>query len=92
MEANLDLLATQIERATSALGKLREENRRLADRIRELEAKRGEGEKSLNGKKLAEVLVELETLRAAERTWTTERKEVAGRIEDMVRKLERLES
>ncbi|MGH7724679.1 MAG: hypothetical protein ACREOU_04555 [Candidatus Eiseniibacteriota bacterium] len=87
---SLDALAAQIDRAVEALGRLKAENARLSGRVQELEGKIGAGEKTLGGRTLAEILGELETLRAAERLWATERKEIAHRVEDLVRKLERI--
>lgn len=88
----LDLLAAQIERAANAITNLKTENQKLAGRVQELEGKLGAGEKTLGGRKLDEVLAELDQLRGIEKQWTTERKEIAHRIDDLVRKLERLET
>jgi hypothetical protein len=38
------------------------------------------------------VLDELDQLKGVEKQWSTERKEIAHRIEDLVKKLERLEA
>ena len=88
----LEALASQIERAVQAITKLKADNTRLSNRVHELEGKLGAGEKSLGGRKLDEVLAELDQLRGIEKQWTTERKEIAHRIEDLVKKLERLET
>jgi len=88
----LDALAEQIERAVHAITQLKATNQKLSGRVQELEGKLGAGEKTLGGRKLDEVLVELDQLRGGEKQWTTERKEIAHRIEDLVKKLERLES
>ena len=88
----LDALADQIERAVVAIARLRDENCKLSTSVKELEGKLGAGEKQLAGRKLDEVLSELDLLRGVEKQWTTERKEIAHRIEDLVRKLERLET
>ena len=88
----MDALATQIERAVNAITRLKTENTKLAGRVHELEGKLGAGEKALGGRKLDEVLSELDQLRGIEKQWTTERKEVAHRIEDLVKKLDRLDS
>ena len=92
MEANLDLLAEQIDRAVSALARLKQDNHRLETRVRELQGVLGDGERKLNGKKLQDVLGELDGLRTAEKAWAAERKEIANRIEELARKLERLEA
>jgi len=52
----------------------------------------GTGEKQLAGRKLDDVLAELDLLKGVEKQWTTERKEIAHRIEDLVKKLEKLET
>ena len=73
---SLDALAERIDRAVQVITRLKTENARLAARIDELEAGRGE----------------METLKAAERQWATERKEIAGRIDELVAKLDRLDA
>jgi chromosome segregation ATPase len=88
----LDALADQIERAAAAIARLRDENGKLNARVGELEGRLGAGEKQLAGRKLDEVLSELDLLRGVEKQWTTERKEIAHRIEDLVKKLEKLET
>ena len=88
----LDALADQIERAAAAIARLRDENSKLNVRVKDLEGRLGAGEKQLAGRKLDEVLSELDLLRGVEKQWTTERKEIAHRIEDLVRKLEKLET
>ena len=88
----MDVLADQIERAAAAIGKLKDDNAKLSARVKELEGKVGTGEKQLAGRKLDEVLSELDLLRGVEKQWTTERKEIAHRIEDLVRKLEKIET
>ena len=88
----LDALAEQIERAVVAITNLKAENQKLSGRVQELEGKLGAGEKTLGGRKLDEVLAELDQLRGVEKQWATERKEIAHRIEDLVKKLERLEN
>jgi predicted nucleic acid-binding Zn-ribbon protein len=88
----LDVLADQIERATTVIARLKDDNSKLTTRLKELEGKLGAGEKQLAGRKLDEVLSELDLLRGIEKQWTTERKEIAHRIEDLVKKLEKIES
>jgi len=88
----LDALADQMERATKAIARLKDDNAKLATRIKDLESKVGNGEKQLAGRKLDEVLAELDLLKGVEKQWTTERKEIAHRIEDLVKKLDKLEA
>jgi chromosome segregation ATPase len=87
----LDVLATQIERAVNAITRLKAENAKLAGRVQEVEGKLSAVDKSLGGRKLDEALAELDHLRGIEKQWTTERKETAHRIEDLVKKLDRLD-
>jgi BMFP domain-containing protein YqiC len=72
---SLDALAEQIDRAADAIVRLKSENAKLKSRLGDLEAK----------------LSEVDGLRAAEKLWTTERKEIGHRIEELVKKLERLD-
>ena len=72
---SLDTLAERIDRAVQAIARLKAENTRLAARVKELE-----GEQS-----------GVDALKSAERQWATERKEIAGRIEELVAKLDKLE-
>ena len=88
----MDALAAQIERAVNAITNLKAQNQKLAGRVAELEAKLGAGEKTLGGRKLDEVIAENELLRGVEKQWSTERKEIAHRIDDLVKKLEKLEA
>ena len=71
----LETLAERIDRAVQAIARLKAENARLTTRIAELEGGRSE----------------LDTLKSAERQWATERKEIAGRIDELVAKLDKLE-
>jgi hypothetical protein len=73
---SMEALAERIDRAVQAITRLRAENVRLTARVSEL---------GLAG-------LELDTLRAAERQWTTERKEIAGRIDELVAKLDKLDA
>ncbi len=73
---SLETLAERIDRAVQAITRLRAENTRLAARVEELE----EGRSSHDA------------LKVAERQWTTERKEIAGRIEELVAKLDKLDA
>ena len=88
----LEAIADQMERATRAIARLKDDNAKLATRIKDLEGKLGTGEKQLAGRKLDEVLAELDLLKGVEKQWTTERKEIAHRIEDLVKKLDKLEA
>jgi 50S ribosomal subunit-associated GTPase HflX len=73
---SLETLAERIDRAVQAIARLKTENAKLTTRLKELESGNGE----------------LGTLKAAERAWTTERKEIAHRIEELVAKLDKLDA
>src|SRR4051812_20818935 len=88
----LDALAAQIDRAAAAIARLKKENAGLTARLAELEIVVGAGQRRLQGRTLDDVLGELDLLKGVERQWVAERKEVANRIEDLVAKLERIET
>ena len=72
----LETLAERIDRAVQAIARLKSENARLTAQLKELESGHGE----------------LAVLKAAERQWATERKEIAGRIDELVAKLDKLDA
>ena len=73
---SLETLAERIDRAVQVITRLKTENTKLAARVAELESGKGD----------------VEALKAAERQWTTERKEIAHRIEELVAKLDKLDA
>ena len=73
---SLEALAAQIDRAADAIVRLKNENVKLKARLGEMESK----------------LADSDGLRSAEKLWATERKEIGHRIEELVKKLERLEA
>jgi chromosome segregation ATPase len=87
----LDALAAQIDRAVTAIARLKKDNAGLTARLSELEGTLGASEKRLHGRTLDDVLGELDLLKGIERQWAAERKEIANRIADLVAKLERLD-
>lgn len=84
MTNELDRLAERIEKAAAVLQSQRAERDRLAGRVRELEQR-------LQGHDPAAMAVELQALRREQKDWQGERREVAVRIEALVKKLERIE-
>ncbi|MGH7742166.1 MAG: hypothetical protein ACRENS_09095 [Candidatus Eiseniibacteriota bacterium] len=89
---DLDRLAERIEKAAGVVAQLRAERDRLtregeenADRLRQLEQR-------LQGQDLGAVMQELGALRKEQREWLSERRDVAAKIETLVKKLERIES
>jgi len=91
MTNDLDRLTERVEKAASLLqsqrtehARLQAERDRLADRVQELETK-------LQGQDPAVMVGELQVLRREQKDWQTERREVAVRIEALVKKRERIE-
>jgi hypothetical protein len=60
------------------------DNQALASRLEQ-------NERALQGQEPASLMNEIQSLRKEQRLWEGERREVATRIETLVRKLERLE-
>jgi phage shock protein A len=83
--APLDRLGERIERAAQAIQALREERDRLRLQCRELE-------KRVRTLEAGGTVVAARGGDAGARRWQTERREVATRIESLLRKLERLET
>lgn len=99
MQTDLDLLAERVERAAALVQRLKEDRQRLERelsdsqaRLEETERRLHETERKLQGQDLGAVMGELQTLRLSQRQWDGERREVASRIETLMKKLERLES
>lgn len=92
MNTDLDRLTDRVEKAVALVQQLREDRARLeqergalATRLQELEGK-------LQGADASALVHELASLRKEQREWQLERRDVASKIEAMVKKLERLES
>lgn len=88
---DLDRLAERVERAASLVQELREklataeaEKAGLVQRLEETSGK-------LQGADPTAVMSDLAALKKEQREWTAERKDVAGRIEALLKKLERIE-
>jgi hypothetical protein len=90
MSNDLDRLAERIEKAAALLHAQRTEQVRLQKERDELAARSRELEQKLHGQDPAALLGELQGLRREQRDWQTERREVALRIEALVKKLERI--
>jgi len=91
MTNDLDRLTERVEKAANLLQaqradyvRLQAERDRLADRVQELETK-------LQGNDPAVMVGEVQALRREQKDWQNERREVAVRIEALVKKLERIE-
>ena len=99
MQTDLDLLAERVEKAAALVQRLKDDRQRLEreleesqTRLQETERRLHETERKLQGQDLGAVMGELQTLRLSQRQWDGERRDVASRIESLVKKLERLET
>jgi len=91
MHTDLDLLAERVEKAALLVQELRADKQRL-ERERDEAVKKMQGaERELQGQNAPALIAELQTLKKEQREWHGERKEVAARIETLLKKLERLE-
>ena len=91
MQTDLDRLAERVEKAAALVQQLRDDRARLEQRCIELERRLKDVEQGLQGQDAAAVTQELGALRKEQREWTSERRDVAQRIEMLLKKLERLE-
>ena len=89
---DLDKLAERVERAASLVHELREKAAKLEQEKLELTRKLRESDHRLQGQDPGAMLTELAALRKEQRDWQSERREVASRIETLLKKLERLEA
>ena len=88
---DLDLLAERVEKAAALVQRMRDDRQRLERERDDLASRLEESEGKRQGQDVTALLSELQTLRKEQRDWQTERREVANRIETLVKKLERLE-
>jgi len=91
MQTDLDRLAERVEKAAGLVQQLRTERDRFEQERDTLARKTEELEQKLHGNDPAAMVKELQTLRQEQRDWQTERRDVAVRIESLLKKLERLE-
>jgi hypothetical protein len=98
MTTDLDLLAERVERAANLVQQLRTDNQRLLGereemtaRLRDVEARLEGAEKKMQGQDVTALLGELTDLRRLQRDWQGERRDVATKIEGLLKKLDRLE-
>ena len=88
---DLEHLADRIEKAALHLQTQRSEHARLQKERDHLAARARELEQKLQGQDPAALLGQLQELRREQREWQAERRDVALRIEALVKKLERIE-
>jgi hypothetical protein len=91
VNTDLDLLAERVEKAAALVQRLKEENQKLVLDNQALAGRLEQNERALQGQEPASLMNEIQALRKEQRLWEGERREVATRIETLVRKLERLE-
>ncbi len=88
----LDKLALRVERAATLVLDLRSKQAQLEQDKVELGRQLEETKGKLQGNDPAALLTELATLKKEQRDWVAERKDVATRIEALLKKLERIEA
>jgi len=91
IQMDLERLSERVERAAQMVQQLRDDRTRLERERDELAGRVTEMERKLQGQDVARLLDEVTSLKQAQREWNVERKEVATRIESLLKKLERLE-
>jgi chromosome segregation ATPase len=91
MTTDLDKLAERVERAAALVTELRSRAAALEKEKEALQRVLDETRGTLQGQEPAAVVSELSTLRKEQREWQAERKDVASRIETILRKLDKIE-
>ena len=91
MQSDLDRLTERVEKAAAIVQQLRDERTRLEQERNELAARLQDTEQKLQGNDAAALVSEIGLLRKDQHDSQTERRDVASRIEALVRKLEKLE-
>ena len=91
MTTDLDRLSERVEKAAALVQQLRDDRARLERERDELAARLRETEQKTRGQDVAALMTEVAALRREQREWTSERRDVAARVEALIKKLERLE-
>jgi chromosome segregation ATPase len=91
-QSDLDRLSERVEKAATLVQQLREDRARLEREREEVGRRLQELEQKLSGQDATALVQELGTLRKEQREWTSERRDVANRIEALIKKLDRLEA
>ncbi|HTM57700.1 MAG TPA: hypothetical protein VL123_04730 [Candidatus Udaeobacter sp.] len=92
MTTDLDRLSERIEKAAAVVQQLRDDRERLTRERDELARRLQDFERKLEGQDAAAVRDELGALKRDQKNWQTERRDIASRIETLLKKLERIES
>ncbi len=90
-QSDLDRLTERVEKAAAIVQQLRDDRARLELERNALAVKLQELEQKLQGNDAAALVSEIGLLRKDQHDSQTERRDVASRIEALVRKLEKLE-
>jgi len=88
---DLDRLAERVEKAAALIVDLRAKQAQLEAEKADLARRFEETTGKLQGHDPSALVAELAALRKEQREWLSERKDVATRIESLLRKLERIE-
>ncbi len=89
---DLDRLAERVEKAAALVQDLRAKLALLETEKAELARKLEETSQKLQGNDPSSLVSEVAALKKEQREWTAERKDVASRIESLLKKLERIEA
>ena len=90
-QSDLDRLTERVEKAAAIVQQLRDDRTRLEQERNALALKLQELEQKLQGNDATALVQEIGLLRKDQHDSQTERRDVASRIEALVRKLEKLE-
>ena len=91
MTTDLDRLAERVEKAAALVQQLKDDRVRLEQEREELNRRIHDLEAKLQGQDPGALVQELGTLKREQRDWQIERKDIAQRVESLIRKLELLE-
>ena len=89
---DLDRLAERVEKAAALVHELRAKAAQLEAEKAELARRLEEHSQKLQGNDPSSLVTEVAALKKEQREWVAERKDVAGRIETLLKKLERIEA
>ena len=89
---DLDRLAERVEKAAALVMELRAKTAQLEAEKAELTQRLEATTATLQGNDPGTLVVEVAALKKEQRDWQAERKDVAGRIESLLKKLERIEA
>ena len=88
--ASIDHLAERVERAAGVVLRLKEQNARLQELLREAERRQASLEAQIAEKSDPDTIPEVRQLRERDEKWRAERRALAERIDGLVQRLEQL--